>query len=441
MARNERDLFAAAELKFGKVMHQVLSPAQTIQTPSNLHGRDQQLDDIRKALLPQGRHVFVFGNRGVGKSSLAQTAAFQQQTADAHPILVQCSPGATCYELVREIALEALPTDPRHIRSTFESSASLSIKGFGVGFREQVEKGTIPTPVSLNDAARLLELVCAWHSERPIVVIDEFDQVRDKAEQLQFANLAKMVGDRHIPISFIFCGIGDALDELFTAHPSAHRHFHPVQLERLSWTPRLEIIETAAEALGVTIDSTTKYRIATVSDGFPHYIHFICEKLFWRVFQARGDLNVTPELFERAIEDAATSMEPELRKPYELATKKYTNDCEPILWAVADSDELQRQSREIYKSYERIMSELNQEPLDRAAFNSRMNLLKQPARGKVLIGNRQGWYEFSEKMLRGYARLRALRQAVILEREHPLQPKKYGSLLTTIARAGGSEPR
>lgn len=438
--KTANELQAVAEERFGKVMHSVLSPSQTIQHPSNLRGRQEQLDTIKKALLPVGRHVFVFGHRGVGKSSLAQTAAFQQQSSDAKPIFVQCSPGATCLEVVKEIALEALPTDPRIIRSTFAKSTSASIKGFGVEQREQIERGTIPVPTSLNQAARLLELVCQWHSKRPIVVIDEFDQVSAPDQQVQFANLAKMIGDRHIPVAIIFCGIGSSLDDLFSAHPSAHRHFHPVPLERLGWTPRIEIIESAADTLSISVDDTTKYRIAHVSDGFPHYIHLICEKMFWRVFNADNGLRVTPDLFEDAIEDASAAMEPELRKPYELATKKYTNDCEPILWAVADSDNFQRQSREIYKSYERIMGDLKQEPLERAAFNARMNLLKKPARGSILTGNRQGWYEFTEKMLRGYARLRALRETVLLEREHPLQPKRYGGLLGHLSETGGSEP-
>jgi len=41
-------------------------------------------------------------------------------------------------------------------------------------------------------------------------------------------------------------------------------------------------------------------------------------------------------------------------------------------------------------------------------FNNRLNPLKEKAHGEVLIGTRQGWYEFNEPMLRGLCRLRAL---------------------------------
>jgi hypothetical protein len=375
------------EEEFGRRMHEVLSPSQTIQHPALLRGRQSQLDEIRRAFFSQGRQVFIYGHRGVGKSSLAQTAAFQQQSSDRVPILVQCTPLSSCFDVVREIVSEALPGDPRTIKQTFEASAKAGIQGFGFGIREQIEQGAVPRPTTLNECARILELVCKWHSNRPLVVIDEFDQVVDPAEQLQFANMVKTVADRHIPVAIIFCGIGASLDDLFTAHQSAHRYFHTVPLERLPWTPRLEIIDNPANTLGISVDDTTRYRIANVSDGFPHYVHLICEKLFWRVFAADSGSRVTPDLFEQSVEDAVASMEPELRKPYELATKKYTNDCESILWAVADSEHFQRPSREVFQSYERIMSDLERAPLDRQTFNARMRVGIFPS---VYIFSKQG---------------------------------------------------
>lgn len=96
---------------------------------------------------------------------------------------------------------------------------------------------------------------------------------------------------------------------------------------------------------------------------------------------------------------------------------------------MADSEHFQHRSREVFQSYERITSDLGRSVLDRTTFNTRMNALKRKSHGSILTGSRQGWYEFTEKMLRGYARLRALQEAVLLEREHPLQPRRFGVLL------------
>ena len=101
--------------------------------------------------------------------------------------------------------------------------------------------------------------------------------------------MCKEIGDRKMPIRLIFCGIGESIESFFAAHESAYRQFHTVKLDRLDWEPRFEIIMSAAAALGISVDETTKMRIARVSDGFPHFVHLICEKLFWTVYEAPAD--------------------------------------------------------------------------------------------------------------------------------------------------------
>jgi len=101
------------EVQFGNLMRTVLSPSQPLESPERLRGRDDQLPEIRRALYASGRHVFIHGFRGVGKTSLAQTAAHQIQSADAPPIVLGCSLGTTVNELVRDVLAEALPADPR----------------------------------------------------------------------------------------------------------------------------------------------------------------------------------------------------------------------------------------------------------------------------------------------------------------------------------------
>jgi hypothetical protein len=48
-----------------------------------------------------------------------------------------------------------------------------------------------------------------------------------------------------------------------------------------------------------------------------------------------------------------------------------------------------------------------------------MNNMKSDTHGEILIGTRAGWYEFREKMMRGYARLLATQEHVDLAAESP----------------------
>lgn len=284
------------------------------------------------------------------------------------------------------------------------------------------KKREIDEPLSVNDAVRAIDFLCSKMGGKPVFVVDEFDLITSVDVQRDFANLVKQVSDKHIGVCFIFCGIADSAEALMAAHGSADRYFHAVDLGKLPYEARIEIVETAADTLGIKIDRSTTLRIAMISDGFPYYVHFISEKLFWRVFEAQNSGIVTPELFVLAMEDAAGAMDMKLRGPYERETQKYDDTYSAILFAVADGHELKKPSANIYEVYKRIMRGLDKNPFTREKYNNRMNRLKTESHGYILTGTRQGWYEFTEKMIRGYVRLKAEQVNVRLSPDHPEAP-------------------
>lgn len=266
----------------------------------------------------------------------------------------------------------------------------------------------------------MIACIREYYEKIPVIVIDEFDLIENSEEQEKFTTFIKQVSDRNIGAKFIFCGIGESANSIISAHESADRYFHTVGLKQLPWEARQEILEEAADAVGIEVDHDTIIRIARISDGFPHYVHFLAEKLFWRVFEddaAQGI--VSPRHFDWAMSDASDAMDMKLRGPYERATRKYNNDYECVLWAVADGHELQRRSTDIFQSYSQIMNIRREDALSRQKFNQRLNSLKKPSHANILTGSRAGWYEFTEKMVRGYVRLRAESVGVALGSDRP----------------------
>jgi len=413
-----RAVLAQAPADFGKALAKVLSAARPLQSEEFLKGRAEQLHGIEKALYAPGRHVLIHGLRGVGKSSLAQTAAFKV-SGKRDPIMVSCDSQSTFKSIIKDIFDEAMVRDPRIKESVTKSegAAKLSFLSFG-GSVSHTEK-EIDEPLSVNDAVRAIQFLVDYYGERPIFVVDEFDLIRNEDVQRDFANLVKQVSDKYVDACFIFCGIAESTDALMAAHASADRYFHAVNLGRLPWEARMEIVNSAAESLGISVDINTTYRIAAISDGFPFYVHFISEKLFWAVFEANNNGEVTPELFELAMSEAANAMDMKLRGPWEKATQKYGDSSAAVLFAVADGHELRKRSADIYATYENIMRQLRQKPLDRGKYNSQMNRLKASSHGHILTGSRAGWYEFTEKMIRGYVRLKAEQANVQLNPDHP----------------------
>ena len=111
-----------------------------------------------------GRQIFIYGHRGVGKSSLAQTAAIERQSSDKNPIMLSCSTESTCCNVIKDLAIRAIPTDPRLVRGTLQKASKFSLGGFGVELSSSLETGAVPEPRSLNDCVALLDFVSHTHS-------------------------------------------------------------------------------------------------------------------------------------------------------------------------------------------------------------------------------------------------------------------------------------
>ena len=83
--------------EFEEILPSLLTPTTPIRSAEFLRGRERILEEIRRSFIQPGRHVFIHGDRGVGKTSLAQTAAIEHQSASADPVMVGCDNASTFY--------------------------------------------------------------------------------------------------------------------------------------------------------------------------------------------------------------------------------------------------------------------------------------------------------------------------------------------------------
>lgn len=434
------------EDEFQRILYTHLSPSEPISSVQLLKGRTKTLQQIRQALLSPGRHIFIFGDRGVGKTSLAQTAAILYQSSDAEPIILSCS--APFYQIIQDLISRCnTPTGTIGAASARKTKVKLGVP-FLSGEREYEHvAGQALELKSVNQSVLELRPVLERHSRTPVVIFDEFDLVSDEVDKRLFADFVKQVSDQRLPVKLIFTGIGRSIADLLTVHNSTVRYLENIKLERLDYGARMEIITACAEALGIEVGRDTTIRIGQVSDGFPHYVHLIGEKMFWILFnKAEVVERALADDYVQAITNAAESIQAFLQESYNRATRKYTNDYEEILWAVADAPQLERSSSQVFQSYKRILGSLpqdrrlrdeksiaarwfNDDDKDeedlRKKFNGRINRLKTTAHGSILMGTRTGWYEFRENIVRGYVRLRAEQAGVPLEVDHPLLGYKF----------------
>lgn len=405
--------------EFKEILKENLTPAKAISSPEHLKGRQKVLTQIDRSFNSQGKHIFIYGDRGVGKTSLAQTAAFLQQSADSSPILVTCG-GAPFLSTVRDAVRSALRTGDATSQKKVEHKLKAGVGGFGYDFTRTLTSGVVPPVESINDAIHLLKFVGECHSKEPVIIFDEFDQLADDAQKKACAEVIKQVSDQAVKVRFILCGIGTSLEDLIGVHLSTGRYLSPVPLERLTQDARWEIIKAAAKAVGVTVATNFLMRIGQISDGFPSYVHLMGEQLLWTMFD---DDEVTGHCqqrhFAQGVGLAVKEAETTLKIIYEKATQKHSDTYQEVLWALADKHSLRRQTTEVYeKSYLPIMAERHgRKTLSKRVFSDRLNKLKTAGHGEIVVPKGAGWYEFKENIVRGYVRLRAENDGVHLGAE------------------------
>lgn len=409
---------------FGRILRQHVRPSDPIDSFEHLVGRSRQRESIEEAFTLPGRHVFIYGDRGAGKTSLAQTVAFEHNPSTSSPVFVACGSETTFASIVKDIASQLIGRSRLDGTETTEGLSASALGATASGSLKKMER-TLDV-IDLNTAAGLLLEAASRRQGRTIAVVDEFENLPTVKDRHLFAELVKQLSDRRAQLALVFCGIGASLDDLLKGHNSAHRYLQEVKLPTppLTYSGCWEIVDAAASALGLKLNDDSRLRIAQVSDGFPHYVHLTCEKLFWIALRSEEEVELlTPDHYMEAVRNALTGVEARLREIYDQAVKKENDEYQEILWAVADHFELERNNKAIYaNSYERIMSKIRRPALSFEKFSSHLAALRSEKHGSILCSARSGWIRFSENLVRGYVRLVAESQGVRLAMEHEPSP-------------------
>nr|WP_306267100.1 ATP-binding protein [Pararhizobium sp. IMCC3301] len=411
-----------------EILAQHLTPSDVISDPVRLIGREKYLEQIRRALTSPGRHVFIFGERGVGKTSLAMTAGKANVCSIENFTYVPCGEQTTFFEVVQIIGNSAVALKQRIAASGggWSAGAGVSIPGIAganANFK-QTDKSAVPLPTSWAEVYDVLRFVRSKRQGQIIIAIDEFDRVKHE-EKTAFAELLKNVGTQVEDMRFIFCGIGANVNEILGEHLSTGRMFEPVEIDKLHHDMLWKIIEDASAPLHVQIDQGILLRIGIISDGFPHFVHLIGQCLIYAMLDDQAEVSQCQRVhFEIALKEALQKTEPSLKRIYSLATEKAKNqtEYEEALWALADRTATKRKLDDIEQSYRRIVGaryRLNckHEQMDRYKLNQRLLTLRKDNHAKIVEGHGSGFYSFREGVVRGYVRLMAENNGVQLAAE------------------------
>jgi Cdc6-like AAA superfamily ATPase len=282
--------------------NQIFTPSAPVAIAELFAGRQKQMAQIIDAIGERGRHAILYGERGVGKSSLAQII----------PFLLPRS-----VERVRHIRIQAFPGD------AFSNVAkrvfhNIHVNGdFGEGTQTYNATEFYPDAVSIDDF--LSEMRMFRENELPIIVIDEFNEIDDDRTSVLMSNIIKALSDSISKVTIVIVGVADNVGDLVKGHQSIERCTEEIPMPRMPVNERREVLDRRLSRLGMSMSGDAKWKILNLSKGLPAYVHTLGKYAVFSALQERR-LFITEQDVDNAINEGLNSSQQSLKDTYEGAT-------------------------------------------------------------------------------------------------------------------------
>ena len=360
-------------------------------------GRATEVRRILEAVLSRSKHVVLFGERGVGKTSLSNIfwKRFNKTLRSFVVARVQAGP----HDKFSSLWTRALE--------------ELNAAGVAAGKADYVNFEFNYETITPSQVRRELQK-CGANS-LPIIIIDEYNEVQDSEAKRLTANLIKEFYDFSITTTVIIVGVAENISELIEDHASIGRAIVQIPLNRMSSSELREIIQKRISRTVMKFSAEAIGTIVSLSRGLPYFtqtlskhaaLHAITDR---RADISNDDVEASMEKF---IEDA----EKGFQESYRVATRSnQENFFEQSLLACAlakTDDEGFFTANDVVEPYSAILKEKKRI----AHFEKHLRRFSSEEGGNILIkrgGDRQQTFRFSDPMMQPFVIIRGIQSKMI----------------------------
>lgn len=333
------------------------TPHMPIRSADLFFGRQKEVGALIEHLNTPGQHALLFGDRGVGKSSLANIAAelLLKRFIDGDLYQKRCDSTDTFVTVVAA-PLAAVGIDVEQLSRTesVARSGGANIGIPGVGAKLDSQSTTSKGFASGRDLASP-----SWVAERlekmeGLILVDEVDALGDPRDRHLLAELVKQLSDRGAALKVLLVGIADTGADLMAGHPSVNRCLKETHLKRMSDSELRSIIEGGEKKAGLVFREAAKSRIVKVSSGYAHFTHLLALKSAEdAVASKKRYISVSDVVAStrRAVDDAEGS----LKRAYDESTRSHqTEEYRRIVCAAAECGADEFTAAELRAAYEAL---------------------------------------------------------------------------------------
>lgn len=256
-SRGDRFEALRAKLRFA------FTPSQPVADRRQLAGRQDVLKTIIQSIEDQRLHVILYGERGIGKTSLLHVLT--QTAADARYIVIYSSCGAnsTFDDTFRAVAAEI----PLLFHSGFSPTGS------------EAEKGSTLADLLPDEplSPRKFGDLCAkLTGTRVLIILDEFDRALSGSFRRDIAEVIKNLSDRLGRVQLVLAGVAADLTELVEHIPSIRRNIFALRIPKMSEAEVSQIVANGERESNLNFAPQATAFVVEVARGSPYIANLIC---------------------------------------------------------------------------------------------------------------------------------------------------------------------
>lgn len=244
--------------------NQVFTPGSPVNARDLFAGRIQQLQNLVEAISQRGYHAVLFGERGVGKTSLSNILIANVTQWNFLVARVNCDAGdnysSLWHKAFKEISYTAKTQSPGFL--PLESTSVRQISD------------TLPPVVTPDDVRRVLTDL--GRHARVLIVFDEYDRLSPNTNtDVMVSDTIKALSDFGVNASVLLIGVADSITTLVAGHQSIERALVQIPMPRMSSDEITMVVQNGMQRLGMAVGPGACEHLVGLSQGLPYIAHLL----------------------------------------------------------------------------------------------------------------------------------------------------------------------
>ena len=343
---------------------ETFTPGTPINESDLFTGRADTLRELQDTILEKGRHAIIFGDRGVGKTSVANIF-YKPLNTETRPIVAIRVNGDSSTDfdgLWRKVF--------RRIKHSLDGQE---------WWADEAHPGKI-TPDDVVVALGSFQAI-----QVPIIILDEFDKITDQPCRALVAETIKALSDDTVNCTIIIVGVATSVSDLIKEHASIPRALKQIPMLPMDKGEIEDLVVTRIRRLRMNLSVTALWRVSFFSAGLPFYAHSLGKHAAIAAVAA-GTRSIEEIHVLQAMNACMGDVDYSVRESYAKATQKSyrQGNIYPQVLAAAALTERDAIGRFGAADCSAALSAIMRAPYKTTAFSFHLKEMAEAARGQVL---------------------------------------------------------